>query len=203
MPGSSTGFLSVDRCHLRLDGHIPRESLSRIPWGLESVSASTELLIPPGTASGTYYVIGVANWNQAVAETSDTNNARSSSAIRIGPDLIVTAVTAPSSAVAGTTISVSDTTKNQGGDTATPSGTHFYLSTNSSFDANDVLLGIRQVPSLAPGLSDTGSVVVSIPASTPAGTRYIIAIADGDSAMAEATENNNTRARSISIAAAP
>jgi subtilase family serine protease len=168
----------------------------------ESISASTELLIPPGTASGTYYVLGVADANKAVTEASETNNVRSSSSIRIGPDLIVTTVAAPSSAVAGTTISATDTTKNQGGDTATPSDTHFYLSTNASFDANDVLLGIRPVPSLAPGLSDTGSVVVSIPASTAAGTYYIIAKADGDNAIAEATENTNTRVRSISIAAA-
>jgi subtilase family serine protease len=202
VPESATGFyLSADPTYGSTDIFLSSRSVGSL-GASESISASTELLIPPGTASGTYYVLGVADSNKAVTETSETNNARSSSSIRIGPDLIVTTVAAPSSAVAGTTISASDTTKNQGGDTATPSGTHFYLSTNSSFDANDVLLGTRPVPSLAPGLSDTGSVVVSIPASTSAGAYYIIAKADGNNAIAEVTETNNTRPKGISIAAA-
>ena len=50
--------------------------------------------------------------------------------MRIGPDLTVTAFTAPSSAVAGTSISVGDTTKNLGADSAPASVTNFYLSTN-------------------------------------------------------------------------
>ena len=42
-----------------------------------------------------------------------------------------------------------------------------------------------------------------IPASTTAGTYYIFAKGDGDEAMGECLESNNTRTRSISIAAAP
>jgi subtilisin family serine protease/subtilase family serine protease len=168
----------------------------------ESSTAVTELLIPPGTA-GTFYVLAVADWDNAVSESSETNNVKSSLAIKIGPDMVVTALTAPSSVVAGTTIAASDTTKNQGGDTAAPSVTYFYLSKNSLLDATDVLVGIRAVPSLAAGASDTGSAELSIPAATPAGSHYIIAKADGDNTMVETTENNNTRARLISIAAAP
>jgi subtilase family serine protease len=123
--------------------------------------------------------------------------------VRIGPDLVVTAVSAPSSAVAGTSISASDTTKNDGGDTAVASITRFFLSSDSSLDASDVLLAARPIPSVGPGLSDAGWVALPIPVSTPAGTYYIIAKADGDNAIAEALENNNTRARSISVAAAP
>ena len=51
--------------------------------------------------------------------------------------------------------------------------------------------------------SDVGWVALPIPVSTTPGTYYIIAKADGDNAIAEALENNNTRARSISVAAAP
>jgi subtilase family serine protease len=169
----------------------------------ETSTASTQLVIPPGTVTGTYYVIGVADWNGAVAESTESNNTRTSNLVLIGPDLVVTAVSAPSSAVAGTSISASDTTKNQGGDTAVASVTSFFLSSNSSLDVSDVLLATRPVPSLGPGLSDAGSLALAIPVSTTAGTYYIIAKADGDDASAEALENNNTRWRSISVSAAP
>jgi subtilase family serine protease len=81
--------------------------------------------------------------------------------------------------------------------------TSFYLSTNGSIDAADVFLGSRPVPALAPGASDTGSVSLVIPATTSAGTYYIIAKADGHNASGEPQENNNTRLKGIAITAAP
>ena len=93
-------------------------------------------MIPAGTAPGTYWVIAAADWNGTVAESTENNNSRASS-LRVGPDLTVPVLTAPSSAVAGTSISVSDTTTNQGGDTAEASMTSFYLSTNLTLDANE------------------------------------------------------------------
>ena len=45
--------------------------------------------------------------------------------------------------------------------------------------------------------------MVPIPASTVPGTYYIVAKGDGSGAIVEGEETNNTRARSISITAAP
>jgi subtilase family serine protease len=115
----------------------------------------------------------------------------------------VTAQTGPSSAVAGTSISVGDTTKNQGADTAPASVTNFYLSTNASLDAADFLVASRPVSPLGAGLSETGTGSLVIPASTTAGTYYIIAKSDGDDTIPEAIDTNNTRWKSISILAAP
>ena len=81
--------------------------------------------------------------------------------------------------------------------------TSFFLSSDSSLDVSDVLLATRPTPSVGPGLSDAGLVALPIPVSTTPGTYYIIAKADGDNAIAEALENNNTRARRVSVAAAP
>jgi subtilisin family serine protease/subtilase family serine protease len=204
VPESATGFyLSLDSAY---NPTVDMFLGSRVVGSLgasETSTASTQLVIPPGTVTGTYYVIGVADWNGAVAESTESNNTRTSNLVLIGPDLVVTAVSAPSSAVAGSSISASDTTKNQGGDTAVASVTSFFLSSNSSLDVSDVLLATRPVPSLGPGLSDAGSLALAIPVSTTAGTYYIIAKADGDDASAEALENNNTRWRSISVSAAP
>ena len=166
-------------------------------------TAQTQLAVPAGTAAGMYYIIGVADANGAVFESLETNNTRSGAAVHVGPDLTVSAFMAPSSAVAGTSISVTDTTRNQGGDTAPVSLTRFYLSSNNSLDEGDQLLGAREVSSLGPGLNGAGSALLAIPASTTAGTYYIIAKGDGDDAIQESLETNNLRIRTISITATP
>jgi subtilisin family serine protease/subtilase family serine protease len=201
VPQSSTGFylssnLSFDATDVFLGNRLVGS------LGVSgSSSASTNVVIPAETPSGSYYLFAVADWNAAVAESLETNNTRAA-AVRVGPDLVVTALNAPTSAVAGTSISASDTTKNQGTGTAAASVTSFYLSSNASFDASDVFLGTRPVGSLGMGLSDTGSVSLVIPASTGGGTYFLIAIADGENAVVEPLESNNTRAKSISISPA-
>jgi subtilase family serine protease len=170
---------------------------------LGAESGTSQLVVPAGTAPGVYYVIGVADWNGAVLESLENNNTRNSGTIRIGPDLTVSALTAPTSAVAGATISGSETTVNQGGEATPASITKFYLSTNATLDGADPLIGTRSLPSIAPGLSNTGPASLAIPASTTAGTYYIIAKADGDDAILEVSESNNVRTKTISISTAP
>src|SRR3989304_188084 len=82
---------------------------------------------------------------------------------------------------------------------AVPSTTKFYLSTNSTLDGGDVLLGSRAIPALAPGTSSAGSTVLTIPAGTATGSYAVIAQVDGDSGVAETLEGNKTSARSIQI----
>jgi subtilisin family serine protease/subtilase family serine protease len=202
LPDSATGFyLSLDFTFSSSDVFLGSRAVLALGPSQAS-TASTPLLIPAGTAPGTYYVVAVTDWNGLVAENTETNNTRFSALVRVGPDAIVTVISGPSSAVAGSTISAGDTTANQGGDTIPGSITTFYLSTNLSLDAGDLPLASRPVRSLAPGASDTGSVSLSIPASTTPGTYYIIAKADAADATLEALENNNIRAKSITIAAA-
>jgi subtilase family serine protease len=123
--------------------------------------------------------------------------------VRIGPDLVVMSLTGPNSAVAGSTITANETTMNQGGEMTPASVTNFYLSLNTTLDGGDVLIGTRQVPSLAANGSNAGPVSLTIPASTAPGSYTIIAKADGDDALVEAAENNNTRTKTITITAAP
>jgi subtilase family serine protease len=202
-PESVTGFyLSPNSKYEPTDDFLGSRVVQALGPSATSTS-STPLVIPAGKAPGVYYVIAVADIGGAVAESLENNNAKNSAGIRIGPDFTVTSLTSPSSVVAGTSLSVTDTTKNQGGDIAPASGTSFHLSTNSTLDAGDQFLGTRDVLSLGPGLSQTGSVMLPIPTSTAAGTYYIIAKSDGGDVIAEAQETNNTRARSISIVAAP
>ena len=169
----------------------------------QTSTAQTSLAVPPGTAAGLYYIIAVADATGAIAESLENNNTRNSGTVQIGPDLIVSAFSGPSSAAAGTSVSVTVTTKNQGSGAAPVSFTRFYLSSNSSLDAGDQLIGAREVSSLGPGVSDAGSALLLIPPSTLAGSYYIIAKGDGDDAIQESLETNNLRSRTISIAATP
>jgi subtilase family serine protease len=165
-----------------------------------SSTVQTGFVVPTGTAAGAYYIVGAADANGTVAESLDNNNTRSSGVVYVGPDLTVSAVTGPASAVAGSSVNVTVTTKNQGGDAAPVSLTRFYLSSNGSLDASDPLLGVREVSSLGPGLSEAGPALLPIPASTPAGSYYVIAKGDGDDAIEESQEANNLRSRIIAIA---
>ncbi len=119
------------------------------------------------------------------------------------PDLVVSSLIASATAGTGTNISVTDTTTNIGLGAAGASTTRFYLSTNSTLDAGDTLLGGRAVPALGAGASSTGSTSVTIPGGTAPGTYYIIARADDLNVIAEINENNNTRSSEINIGTLP
>ncbi len=159
---------------------------------------STVVTIPEDTNPGGWYIIALADGEDVVFETSETNN-KYARFIKIGPDMRVIALSSPTSADAGQTITINDTTKNQGGGDADPTTTHFYLSTNTVLDASDILLGSRSIAALAAGASNAGSTAVTIPADTTSGTRYILAIADGEDVVAEVYETNNKYARYIRI----
>jgi subtilase family serine protease len=132
-----------------------------------------------------------------VAEATETNNV-TWRAMQVGPDLVISDLTVP--ATGGGVITVNDTTTNQGTSGAAPTVTRFYLSTNSLFDANDLLLeDHRPIPALGPGASSSGPTSLTIPANTSAGTYYVIARADSDLTVAEAQETNNTLGRSFQI----
>jgi hypothetical protein len=113
-------------------------------------------------------------------------------------DLIETSVSDPPAAtLAGGSFSVTDTAKNQGNGNAIASTTQYYLSVDNKtkITVDDILLtGSRSVPALAGlpiGESSTGTVDVTIPSSTAAGTYYLLACADDKKKVAESNETNN------------
>jgi subtilase family serine protease len=108
-----------------------------------------------------------------------------------GTDLVVTALTdPPATALPEATFSVSDTTRNEGTVATVTSATRYYLSGASSV----LLTASRSVAALGSGAESTGTVTVSIPGTTPAGTYQLIACADDTRKNAEVDETNNCRA---------
>ena len=162
-------------------------------------AASLTINVPSGLAAAVYYLFVKADADNIESESAESNNTLLR-LIWIGPDLVVTSLTGPSSAAAGGTIVVTDTVKNQGGGAAAASTTRFYLSSDAVFDAGDVpLAGSRSVSSLSPGATSTGSTSLLIPSTAPTGSYYLIAKADGDNTAPETQESNNTTVKSLQI----
>ena len=168
-----------------------------LPPGSSS-SGSTSIPVPSGTAPGTYYVIAKANADSSTPETNVTNNTRSIKIV-IGPDLFLSSLSAPATGGAGLPVDVTDITRNLGPGSAAASRTAFYLSANATLGAGDVLLGSRQIGVLLPNSSSTIKTTLTIPGGTPAGSYYIIAVADDGGAVPETNEANNTRAVPIRL----
>jgi hypothetical protein len=114
-------------------------------------------------------------------------------------DLVSDTGDAPLIACKEQTVTVTDVTQNSGGNTAGPSTTKLFFSTNATYDADDTYLGSREASSLAAGASDSGSTDVNIPPAIGVGTYYIITRADANGAVYEANETNNDNSRSIHI----
>ena len=203
-PESQTGFyLSANSTWNDTDLFLGEQAIGVLTPGGQA-PLSTSLVIPASVAPGVYYVIAKADWNAAVAETSETNNHRPSSArISIGPDLLVSAFTAPTTAAPGEPIQVTDTTKNQGAAAAGSTVTAFYLSFNTALDASDVPLGSRTIDDLNGGGTNIASTTLVIPASTSVGTYYVLAQADSGGSVAEYTRDEQRQGRAPRSRSAP
>jgi len=203
--GTATAAPSTTRLYLSVDafveaGDIVLDAAQPVPElpGGASISTSLSVTVPPDLATGRYFVIAKADADDVLSESQEANNALAR-LVQIGPDLVVASFTVPTTAAAGAAISVTDTVKNQGGGDAAASSTSFYLSGDGTLGSGDVLLGHRAVPDLGPGGTNTGSTTLTIPATTAVGAYFVLAIADGDMAVAETLETNNSTARSVQI----
>jgi subtilase family serine protease len=170
---------------------------SRIVTPLDRGVASTvtTTLTIPATAgaAGTYYIVAVADSGSRFAETNETNNS-GFAAIKIGPDLAIAGLTVPANGVAGTTIDVTETSRNRGGAPSAASVTRFYLSTRSTVDSLAVYIGSRPVPPLGPAEEHVATTSLLIPANIgEAGYYYLLAVADGEGTVVETLESNNVR----------
>ena len=190
-PASVTAFrLSRDSVVSADDAVIGTREVPPLPAGASSAAATTAM-VPPGTATGTYFVIAVADPALSVAESSETNNTRVSALVRIGPDLTTSGTTVSPTGAAGGTIVVGETTRNQGGGAAAASATGFYLSPSTVFGPAARLIGTRAVPPLAAGGTSTASTPLTVPADVATGSYFIITSADQPAVVAETFENNN------------
>ncbi|MEW6682909.1 MAG: S8 family serine peptidase [Nitrospirota bacterium] len=194
--------------------------LSTVPNGGCAFCAPSRYLYASGTSMAAPHVAGaaalvfsesptlsVAEVKQAILDTVDPVPAlagvtmtggrlnAAAALAQVGPvDLTMTDVTPNAASVnAGSTLSVSDTTFNQGTSAAGSFTIAYHLSTNtSSGDGDDIAIATtRAVGSLGGGASNVASTALAISGGTPAGNYYVCAIADAASAVIETNEANN------------
>jgi len=169
----------------------------RLVPGAANIGSAT-LTIPLGTPGGVYQVFAVANDTKAISELSPNNNTRHTP-IKIGPDLVVASITAPTSAKVGATgVNVIGKVTNSGAGGAGTFTVAVYLSVDDTL-GGDVLLGSQDVSNLAPGASVSIPFSVAIPPSTTAGSHFLVVVADDGGTVSERDETNNTKAKAISI----
>jgi uncharacterized repeat protein (TIGR01451 family) len=164
----------------------------------QSSSGSTTLTIPLATPLGRYFLIGVADADTGIPETKE-KNARARSITVALPDLIVQSLRGPKSAAVGSSIAVTETIRNNAPVGAGASTTQYYFSTDTLLDGGDALIGGRSVSALGAKGRNSGSATVTMPPATPPGAYFILAVSDGASAVTEAAEGNNLRAKSINV----
>ena len=199
-PASQTSFfLSRNAILDAADPLLGVHAVEALAPGAAS-TATTPVVLPMPLEPGTYYLFAKADAPGAMFETNEYNNTKITT-IAIGPDLVVTSVTAPSSAGPGSVILVNDTTSNQGAGAAAATTTRFFLSSDVFLDAGDPALQTRPVPALAAATTSTAATLVTIPTTTASGTYYLFAQADAGAAVVEANDTNNARSVLIKIGA--
>lgn len=114
-------------------------------------------------------------------------------------DLVADNLVAPASALAGSSITVTDTVQNVGSMTAEDFLVGLYLSRDRTLDAGDILLGSRAVSAVPASRRLAGSTTVTIPATTPAGSYSLVARVDAGEDVIELSESNNVRTRVIKV----
>ncbi len=196
-PASQTWFyLSTNSVKDGSDVHlVPEAGRSVAPLAPAATSTgTTAVTIPSDTTAGKWFLLACADGPGAIAESNEGDNCRAKT-VYVGPDLKVSKLTAPASAIPGQTIAVTDTTQNAGGaPTAVVTTTRLYLSANKKLDASDVPLGPgRSVAILAAGGKSADTTNVTIPAETAPGTYYILAKADDGGVQPESKETNNVK----------
>jgi subtilase family serine protease len=182
-------YLSADAALTATDTLLGTRSVGPLAANQASVGA-TPVTIPVDTPAGNYYLFARADGPKVVTETQEGNNGAIRS-LSIGPDLTVLITSTPWPILPGTPATVTDKVSNRGGGEAGPSVVMYYLSTNYILDADDQLLTTRSIDALGPGLSNIGTLSITIPAGTAPGYHYVIAKADAGVAVAEVSETNN------------
>jgi subtilase family serine protease len=173
---------------------------------------SLTLTLSGSLAPGTYYIGGIADYTNAIAEGNEANNNHEVTKITVTgpaqPDLV-----AAFDAVSNTTIAAGGSTVvdywlvNFGKGAAAASTSGLYISTDATITTADTLLTTIGSSGLTAngtaGYYDHQTITLNLPGSLAPGTYYIGGLADYTNAVAETNEaNNNYGVRQITVTAA-
>ncbi|WMT72578.1 NF038122 family metalloprotease [Bradyrhizobium sp. Ash2021] len=163
--------------------------------------------LPANLAPGTYYIGGIADYNNHVSESNESNNTYNVVPITVAaPDLSEYVSVSNTTVAPGASVTVDAYAMNVGNGISGASTAGIYLSTDSTITTSDTLLATVNSGTLAtvgqPGYYDHQTLSVALPANLAPGTYYIGGIADYNNHVSESNEINNTyNAVQITVAA--
>ena len=181
-------------------------SASQLPLAPRgSYAIDTNVYLPNDTATGSQYLLFVADGENEEKELKEDNNVVAKAIELGGPDLAATNAIAPETASLGETISLSWTVENSGeGSALAPTWTdQIFISSDETLDDTDTLVSQKtysNTSGVATGQSYNRQENVSIPNSVAAGGQYLLFAANGDSKQGETNRENNVAARQIDLA---
>ncbi|WP_437275108.1 CARDB domain-containing protein [Sorangium sp. So ce375] len=181
-------LLSADAALTAADSHAGNGPVPYLdPGQCATVTFPASAYVPDGA----YHLGAIVDRDNWVPELIETNNAEASAMIGVGnwPDLIVSAVSGPPSALPGSGFDASVTVCNQGTQPSYGTGLELYLSADATITEDDTPAGGGMVPFLAPG--QCTSVVVFASAYVPDGAYRLGAIVDAHDWQEELIESNN------------
>ncbi len=171
-----------------------------LPVGETMTNAQT--IGVPEVAEGDYFLVLSADADNYVREVNETNNLLAVP-IKVGSvDLVPASLTAPAAADAHSAIQVAWRVNNQGTSRVYPDWyDRLYLSTNNTYDAQDILLGeFQQLNEVPTGTNYSATNTVVLP-GVAAGNYYLIFRVDSRTNILESNLTNNYLARAINLAA--
>jgi hypothetical protein len=156
--------------------------------------------LPGNLAPGTYYIGGIADYNNHVNESNESNNTYNVVQITVTPpaqpDLAEYVSVSNSTVAAGDSTTVDAYAMNIGNGISGASTAAIYLSTDTNITTSDTLLATVNSGMLAtvsqPGYYDHQTLSVTLPGNLAPGTYYIGGIADYNNQVGESNEANNT-----------
>ena len=162
----------------------------------------------PATNNGDYVFVVVTDAGEAVYERGQELNNQVASLQSLSvqhADLVGQITASPAQIASGQIVTVSWNTRNEG-DAATLLGfvDRVYLSTNSTYDSQDRLLGeIVHASPLAPGGSVVTQLEIHVPVDT-SGDLFFLTLSDALNDVVESgAENNNVAAAAVQVSLAP
>ncbi len=211
-PWDDCVYLSVDQ-NIGTDVQLGCFDFPQSLGSQQSIQRIQDISIPVSAISqtGDYFLYVMADDGDDLVEGQD-GNANNRSAFRpirvrrtLRPELAVPSLLAPDTAFFDQEIQVQWTVTNSGPG-ATNSGEwldSIYLSTDSTLDAADTpMRSVRNITYLDSGESYVAVANVTLPRGV-FGNRFLIAKADSSTGVSEENEQNNTRAKAISIQIPP
>ena len=169
----------------------------------------TQTVLVPAQLAGKYHVLIQSDWSSSVFETHEQNNILAVPIDIVGPDLVVTAVSAPASARSGDAIEVMWSVLNAGDEPTLTNWTYqIYLTQTPNSLHNPVILlsEVIELESIVlnPGASHTRTQLVTLPPFPVLdGSFFVTVVADAYEAQQETNELNNATSAEITLTLPP